>query len=109
MRRLDSITDSMDMNLSKLQELVMDRETWVLQSMGMKRVDTTEVTACMDIFFIHSSVNGHLDCLHILTIVNSAALNIGVHSCIELEFLSFLDTCPAVVLLDHKAVLFPVF
>ena len=42
MRRLDSITDSMDMSLSKLQELVMDRETWVLQSMGMKRVDTTE-------------------------------------------------------------------
>ena len=47
MRWLDGITDSMDMCLSKLRELVMDREPGVLQSKGLQRVGhdwATEVT-----------------------------------------------------------------
>ena len=43
MRLLDSITDSMHMSLSKLQELVMEGKPGVLQSMDVaKESDTTE-------------------------------------------------------------------
>ena len=41
MRWLDGITDSMDMSLGGLRELVMDREPGVLQSMGSQRVGHT--------------------------------------------------------------------
>ena len=43
MRELDSITDSMDMDLSKLWEVVRDREAWhaMLLSRGHKELDTT--------------------------------------------------------------------
>ena len=35
-------------------------------------------------FFIHSSVHGHLGCFHVLAIVNSAAVNNGIHVCLSI-------------------------
>ena len=58
-------------------------------------------------FLIHSSADGHLGCFHVLAIINSAVMNIGVH--VSLSDLVSLVCMPAVGLLGHIAVLFPVF
>ena len=56
---------------------------------------------------IHSSVDGHLGYFHVLAIVNSATMNVGVHVFFELWFCP--NICPGVGWLDHIVVLYLVF
>ena len=58
--------------------------------------------------FIHSSVDGHLGCFHVLAIVNSAQMNIGLH--VSFSVLLSSGCIPkSGISLDNRVVLFLVF
>ena len=60
-----------------------------------------------DSFFIHSFVDGHLGCFHVLAVANSAAMNIGIH--VSFSILVSSRYMPNSGLLGHMAVSFLVF
>ena len=85
--------------------------SWVRKESDMTDC-TDELTeysvVCMyHIFFIHSSLERHLDCFQVLAIVNNASGNTGVHASFQIMFFFFPpDIYPGVRLLDHIAALF---
>ena len=61
------------------------------------------------IFLSQVSISGHLGCFHILAILSSAAVNIGIYISFQIGVFVFPDIYPGVGLLDHMAALFLVF
>ena len=67
-------------------------------------------TVCIyHILFIHSSVDGHLGGFHILPIINSTAVNIGLHIAFQISVFVFFGKIPRIGISGRMLVLFLIF
>lgn len=72
------------------------------------KAEEHSIVCIYQIFFIHSSVNSHLGCLHILVMVSNAAMDMGVQIS-EIPISILLGIYPEEGLLDYMVVLFSIF
>ena len=81
---------------------------WAVFHYTYTHTHTHTHTRMYHIFFTYSSADGHLGCLQILPIVNSAAINLRVQASLWIILLSEY-ICPVVGLVDHMIILSLVF